>query len=489
MIKTENSPTLSLEDTIAANKLQNEEYKIWKKVVPSLYQHITTFKPIFKKLSPQQVESLPKCITFTNKIVDDNNHNGIIQTCVFYSLGSEVYEFNCNLPLGAYSQDNKDDTKLPTPHYNEQEITYTAEEIRYEPKWIWRDETIAKLVDLTKNKFLAMSTRGSIAIFEDGYSSPIKCITETVDNSKGNIVVDLDVSKSHNTIIKSKSDTETNQSIIEIIDNSTTWGNKMISISLSNIIIEKIRFMEPDFFCTIGKDNSLGIWQNKSSDEHEPNWCLKFDSTNEILQTVATSPFIDELFALGFQDGGIKLYDIRNLKAQETIKDLPLFKLVQTDADPVEEIIFSRVSPLELITVGKSGHIYHWNLEYIFAKANEEGFEENNNNSRRSEIMGQNEIQRECLTFFHTGGARRSHNDLIPHPVSYHNLIDDLVSTVDQDGLITVYKPCTGKYLPEETEDTEQPDVEMTDANIATEPTATTTTTKPTTTAPVSSTQ
>lgn len=444
MISTDSNNTVS-HDTIIANKLKNEEYKIWKKVVPSLYQHITTFKPIFKNWTPEQIESLPKCITFTNKIVSDNNNNGIIVTSLFCSLGGEVFEFNCNLPLGAYYIGDKPN-ELPSPQYNEHEISFIVEETQYEAKWVWNNEIIVKLVSLTENKFLALSKSGSIAMFQDGSKTPINTIMETTTAS--NIIVDIDISQDKTSLIKSKSDSTSKQTVIEIIDNESTWGNKQVSMSLENMIVTQIKFLDNNKIIGLCKDNRVCIWEVNSCDDHQPNWVLQLNETLKPT-SIVSSPFIEQLFTIGFDNGEIRFYDLRNVQAQTTIpsKEHYLFKLIQIDNDPVGQITMSQVSPFKLISMGDAGNIYHWDLEYIFGKVQEEDFED-----VKGDIVNQNDIQRECLTFFHTGGARRRSlcEGQGVNTSSYHPLIDDLVTTVDQDGLLSVYKPCLGKYIEDE---------------------------------------
>lgn len=454
MISTDSKGTV-MQDTIIANKLKNEEYKIWKKVVPSLYQHITTFKPIFNKWTPEQIELLPKCIVFTNKINGENNNNGIITTSVFYSLGNEVFEFNCNLPMGAYYTGDKPN-ELPAPQYNEHEISFLVEETRYDAKWVWPNEVIVKLIALTENKFVAVSKSGSVALFQDGSQSPIKTIMEGGNSNDTNIIIDIDISTDKTLLVKSKSNLDLKQSSIEIIDQGSAWGDKKVSMTLdSNMVIKQIKFLDNNQIMGMCQDNRVCICridsQEEATDRHgKANWILQLDNTAKS-SSMGSSPFIEQLFAIGFENGEIRFYDLRNIQASQVTPsvDHHLFKLIQIDNDPVANIIFSEVSPYKLITMGHSGNVYHWDLEYIFNKAQEEDFEDIKSGG---DVVSQNDIQRECLTFFHTGGARRRTVNEAQgiNTVDYHPLIDDLATTVDQDGLLSVYKPCLGKYIEDE---------------------------------------
>lgn len=445
--------TIVSPNTIIENKLKNEEYKIWKKVVPSLYQHIITFKPIFNDIPFDQIENLFKCITFTDKIVNDSNSNGTATTSVFCSLGDKIYEFDFSLPLGAYDTTNTD-SPLPDPKYNDHEISYITEETKYNAKWVWPGETIIKLIALSEKKFLALSRSGSIAVFQDGTQSPFGVVIDTSTERSDNIIIDMDISKDLKSIIKTKSNLITRQTIVEIIDNGTTWGNKVVSISLNDIIINQILFLnngndnteseEKSGMIALDDNNRVCIWNSMSQQNQEPNYTLKLENN---VSHISISPFIPTLFALGFVNSSLRFYDIRNIMAQDPsqVKENCLFELNHLNEDPVTNIMFSKVSPFELLSIGQSGNIYHWNLEYIFNQVNKVGFED-----IEGEFINPQEIQSECLTFYHTGGARRSFGfGSGKNSVSYHPLIDDFVATVDKDGLFSVYKPCIGRYLPD----------------------------------------
>lgn len=455
MIHADNSNDKVLQDTIVANKLKNEEYKIWKKVVPSLYQHITTFKPIFRDWTPEQIESLPKCITFTNKINGEDNHNGIITTSVFYSLGSEIFEFDCNLPVGAYyTGDNPHD--MPTPHYNEHEISLIVEETQYDAKWVWPNEVIVKLIALSEDKFVTLSKNGSVGLFQDGSKSPIETIMED-SMEDNNLIVDIDISQDKTLLVKSKSDLISKQSSIEIREQGSLSGSTKVSMNVNNMVIKQIGFLDNNKIIGISQDNRIRIWRIASQEEKEgdePNWILQLDDTVKC-SSMGSSPFIEPLFAVGFENGEIMFYDSRHIQACEgnvSSRNHHLFKLIQIDNDPVDRIVFSEVSPYRVITMGHSGNIYHWDLEYIFNKAQDEDFEAMKSSNGGGDVVSQTNIQRECLAFFHTGGARRRtiNEGQGTSTMGYHPLIDDLATTVDQDGLLSVYKPCLGKYIADE---------------------------------------
>ena len=68
--------------------------------------------------------------------------------------------------------------------------------------------------------------------------------------------------------------------------------------------------------------------------------------------------------------------------------------------DSVVDIQFSFVAPYEVLTVGGSGHVYHWDMEYALSK-----FDENADNNEPQEAS--EELQTHSLKFVHTGGSRR----------------------------------------------------------------------------------
>ena len=165
----------------------------------------------------------------------------------------------------------------------------------------------------------------------------------------------------------------------------------------------------------------------------------------------AASPFVDTLFMTGTSGGALKVWDIRAVIAlgdadaelninQGHNKVNELFKVHHFYSEQVSKIEFSSISPMEVVTIGGLGNVYHWNFDPVFAIYNE----------INEDFQGiiSDELEAESMAFYHTEGCRREigENNKV-NTVAYHKYIEDLVATVDSDGLLTVYKPFTGKVL------------------------------------------
>ena len=110
-------------------------------------------------------------------------------------------------------------------------------------------------------------------------------------------------------------------------------------------------------------------------------------------------------------------------------------KLFHSGGDSVVDILFSQTSATEFVTVGGTGNVYHWDMEYSFSRNDDD-------NEDEVRVAAPEELQGQCLKFFHTGGTRRSSNQFGKrNTVALHPVINDFVGTVDSDSLVTAYKP------------------------------------------------
>ena len=84
---------MSTLDIAEDNKIKNEEFKIWKKSIPSLYQHISSLKPIFGPEVDESPSTL-RSLVFTNDSSCDKS-KGVLSVPLLYSQGSEIFEVDC----------------------------------------------------------------------------------------------------------------------------------------------------------------------------------------------------------------------------------------------------------------------------------------------------------------------------------------------------------------------------------------------------------
>lgn len=441
--------TASVRPDTNTNKIRNEEFKIWKKSIPSIYQHISTFKPSFTSRI-YDTESIPKTMTFTHELVPDKEQ-GTLTTSVLYSQGSDIFEVPCSLPLGLHSSFGE---SLPEPQYHEASV---SEEHGLQPKWSYQGENIIKLqyVGTPDCAVIAMASNGSLAWFKEGIKVPVKVMAEIMGPStsfsmihslkqiNNGIISDFALSHDTETVVKTQSRIAGSEesSILKIVDNSDKPGELLRTINIPGTTVSHtVKFHNNHLFSTCSDDNRLRFWDTRSD---KPVWSLS-DPKNGSLTCFDVSPVIDTLFVTGTSTGVLKLWDLRAVAASTGHDDdstTEIVSLYHSGGDSVADVQFGFTSPTQFLSVGGSGNVYHWDLEYLFASGSGED----------DEVLDSEELQQQCLKFMHTGGGRRSIGNLNKRgTVSWHEIIDDVVGCVDADGLLTVYK---GYYGREDTED------------------------------------
>ena len=451
------------EQEASQNKISNEEFKIWKKAVPTFYKHISTFKPRFAKNVSHQ-NKLHQTVIFTDKIFPDRAQ-GTLTTSVLYALGSSIYEVDVVLPLGVHL-DGADGAVSTQPMY--ESFLRTFEETQFEPKWTVGNDTVEKLVLLNSNgiKFAALTTQGAVMWFKDEISTPqSQCLPDSVENG-AKTTVDFDVSTDMNTVLlvssSSKEDETqkvTTSTTVKIIDNKDTVGEVKRIIKISDIPEQCIScsFLSgADVAALCFANGSIRLWDlTKSLDT--PAWNLT-DAVDGKLTLLKVSGLVPTLFATGSDNGTVKLWDWRTLQSHSVIdvgktvsvdekKLHELVKLTHYESDPVVDIIFSETSACKLISVGATGNVYHWDLSFVFSQ---ELTDDDDDESFDDAVL-----ESECLSFYHTGGCRRaigSGSSSQRNRVASDAIIDDLTCCVDADGLLSVYIPFTARIESDATE-------------------------------------
>lgn len=424
------------------NKLKNEEFKIWKKSVPSLYQHISYLKPRFNNHleDPSQLE---KKFAFTSEVVPDKR-KGVLTTGLLYSLGSDIYKLDSCLPLGL--QCNEEYQPLPDPQYDEV-FKQTDSTAAQNPQWIFPGETITKMSFLPSsgsNSLLALSATGSLAWFQDGSKGPSHVLQEimgpgtnfssihSTKNSESLAVCDFDVSKDQKQLAKCQSDQKEGQSIIKIVDNSEKIGTPLNRFNVAAAVTHSVRFLDNNLFVTCSNDNVIRFWDTRT-DKELWSFC---DSQDGNLISLSSSPQVNELFATGTDTGATKLWDLRAIMSSQQ----EIVGFYHSNEDPVVDLQFSPTCATQFLSVGKTGNVYQWDTDFFF----------------NNEEVDEEDVHLQCLKFLHTGGSRRSVGlNGRSGMVQWHPTIDELIGTIDSDNSITVYKAFTGREEEQQDEKNE----------------------------------
>lgn len=413
-----------------------------------------------------------KTLTFRSEIIP-NKAKGTLTASLLYSQGSDIYEIDCDLPLASFYQtitgNGKDSSStlssLPNSEYGD--AFKGVEDTKLSTKWIYAGETVTKMSYLDSSldsTIIAMSKNGSLAWFKDGCKVPIHIVQEMMGPATrfssihshvrpdSLAVSDFCLSANLDTVVKSQSSGTEEDSILKVIDNSGRPGDILRTIHVpGTTVTHSVRFFDNHLFASCSDDNILRFWDTRTS--KRPLWILN-EHQNGRLTSFDTSQVTNELFVTGFSTGVIKLWDVRAVETATT--DLThrqngedpiqneLLSLYHSGGDSVVDVQFSPTSSSEFLTVGSTGNVYHWDTEYFFSK-----YDDDNEDEASMDNATPEELQGQCLKFFHTGGSRRSSNSQFgkKNTVAWHPVIDDLVGTVDANSLVTVYKPFTGRDL------------------------------------------
>lgn len=423
------------------NKIKNEEFKIWKKSVPALYQHITYLKPRFNTHEGNLLH-FEKRLAFANEVVP-KKEKGILTVGVLYSQGSDIYKIDCDVPLGLHCQASENE--LPDPDYGNS--FRNTETDLLSAKWNYQGETIIKLQQMAtkENSLITMASNGSLAWFKEDVKVPVHVMQEIMGpgtsfsciHSLGNqhslAECDFSLSPDSNTIVKSQSNGKEDESIVKIVDNAADPGALRSRIIVPSGLTHTVRFLDDNLFATCSSDSIIRFWDTRTD---AMLWTLH-DPHDGNLTSLDTSPLVENLFASGSDTGVIKLWDLRAVVSQQD----QLVNFYHPKEDPVVDLQFSPTCSASFLSVGKEGSVYQWDASYFFA----------------NESVDEDDLQTQCLKFLHTGGSRRSVGPSSKrNMVAWHPAISDLVGTADNDSSITVYKAFTGREEEEEEADGDQ---------------------------------
>lgn len=161
------------------------------------------------------------------------------------------------------------------------------------------------------------------------------------------------------------------------------------------------------------------------------------------MTTFDVSPITENLFATGFSTGLIKLWDARatyeatqDLSYRQNGEDpiqVEMAKVFHSGGDSVVDIKFSETSSSEFVTVGGSGNIYHWDMEYLFSRNDDD-------NEDYLPSLEPEELQSHCLKFCQPSRVKSGSRNT----VALHPMVHDLSATISSKNSITVYKPFDG---------------------------------------------
>lgn len=409
----------------------------------STYEHISTLKPKFVS-RVDNILHQDKTFTFTNKIIPDKK-TASLNTSVLYSQGSDIYEIDCALPLG--------EIKEPKNEFGT--AFKSSQDKALAPKWVYQGETVSKMTYLgsgNETTMLAMSKNGSLGWFRDGIKVPVHIVQEMMgpatkfgaihSHKRPNslAVADFSLSFDSETIVKSQASGSADESILKIVDNAGKPSEILRTIHVpGTTVAHTVRFFDNHFFASCSDDNVLRFWDTRTA--NKPLFVLS-DPQNGMLNAFDASTVSNNLFVTGFSTGVVKLWDVRavenattdftNRQNGEEPVQKEIANFYHSGADSVVDVQFSYTSPYELITIGGSGNVYHWDMEYALSNYDDE--DTSNLPQDASE-----ELQSQSLKFVHTAATPKPVGK--KNTVAWHPVVDGIVGAVESSSQITIYKP------------------------------------------------
>ncbi|KAL6944965.1 hypothetical protein ACO0QE_002407 [Hanseniaspora vineae] len=447
------------------NAVLNEEYKIWKKAVPVLYSHITTYKPLLSEpLSTSGKDTIPKkdqelcTFTFENILtpVVEQANSGVCSSTVYYSRGKTLYSFDLNLPQGLLTQDTSLISPISVP-------SATALKLTNEYKIISTNNNheYVKIKKLPEHQLLTLDTGGNLHwnhCVSKNVSMTYKC------EGAANSVTDFEIYKTEKIATSSG----------EIIDYKT--AKQLCNLNITQGVFASIhtqqqapRFKNTNELVYINNDGTqLCVADTRTSIASTLpllNYSHTADyTTNSKITCFDHSPLAETMFVTGSTDGLIKIWDSR-------MAATPIHTLFHTQNEnsttaAVSKIQFKPTSPMEFFSVcADYGFVYQWNLQPLvdYQQALAARPTEENEEMEITELDNE-ELNTKCLKYLHTSGSRRKRSkadhevklpsdpmeaekkrQIMVNQCEWNPYMDDVVGCLDNDGTLVVYKGWFGQ--------------------------------------------
>ncbi|KAL6941735.1 hypothetical protein ACO0RG_002873 [Hanseniaspora osmophila] len=451
------------------NAVLNEEYKIWKKAVPVLYSHITTYKPLLSEpLNASGENTVPKkgqelcTFTFENILapVVEQANSGVCSSTVYYSRGKTLYSFDVNLPQGLLTQDTSLISPISVPSATALKLTNEYKVISTNDK-----HEYVKIKKLPQHQLLSLDT-GNNLTWNHCVSKNVS-MTYECENT-GAPVTDFEIYKTE--MIATSSG--------EIIDYKT--AKQLSNLKIPQGVFASVhtqqqapRFKNTNELVYINNDGTqlLSADTRASTASTSPviNYSKTADYTpNSKFTCFDHSHLAETLFVTGSTDGLIKVWDSR-------MATTPVHTLFHTQNENstsagVSKIQFKPNSPMEFLSVcADYGFIYQWNLEPLvnYQQSLAARPAEDADEMEITELDNE-ELNSRCLKYVHTSGSRRKRSKTVSklenqttnssgsmgsaekrqimlNQCEWNPYMDDVVGCLDNDGTLVVYKGWFGQ--------------------------------------------
>lgn len=391
-------------------KVINEEFKIWKKTVPLLYDTIHT----------HVLESPLLSVQFLPNYVVSENKNKISVQLVFGTNTSgrdQDYVKLAQLDLPStlapdFSTFSVGDT-IPIPMNGDGSDAFTVLQ-----SWKHPGEVNRIKVSPNGEKWVTFDNKGTVHLY----------------NGKDETPVDFSYHTSEGYALEWVSESEflsgADDSRIALWDVKAN-SNPLKEFNSHSAVVNDVSFSRPSkyLFASVADDFNTHIHDLRAPEESP----VIQITTSHTQNATSFHPLLPSLFATGGKDNVVNLYDARNTKE-------PIRKFFGHN-NSVVGLEWDTNEPNLLYSWGLDKRVITWDLNKLPEEVTYPS-PEGSESKRRTRATDD-----PCLTFIHGGHTNRI-NDLNIHPK-----ITNLFATVGDDNLLEVYKP---KTLLEDEEDEEE---------------------------------
>ncbi|CAI5760312.1 unnamed protein product [Candida verbasci] len=384
------------------SKIINEEYKIWKKTVPLLYDLIHTFAFDSSSLIFEWVKDYKKINSDYIQCQYLIGTNTSIKTDNYLKLGS------INLPKSLISQTSD----IPIPS--------SVDTSDFQILKQWKTQSEINALKINGDVAISFNSNGLIQSYnlinndivdykyhkQEGYALNWFNSSSFLSGSLDSQIAYWDISKpstpiqlfkSHSGAVNDISSLEFRKLIGSVSDDSTTQFHDLRT-----------------------SENPIISIENK----HIQN-CISFH------------PSVDTLYVTGGKDNIVNLYDIRNYK-------IP-FRKFYGHNDSISQLKWDPNSPNLLYSSGIDKRILQWDLESLDEEFTYPDESESGKKNKKSDKIDP------CLKFIHGGHLNRINS------FDIHPKIKNLIGSVGDDKLMEIWKI---KTIPEEEEEEEKEEEE-----------------------------
>jgi len=349
------SPAISKPDV--EEKLINEEYKIWKKNTPFLYDIVMTHALEWPTLT---VQWFPDIVTKGN--TDYSVQRLLLGTHTSLNEQNHIVIAQVRLP--------KQNAQIDVRKYNDSKNDYggygtgTTGNVDIMQK-INHDGEVNRARFMPQNpNIIASKTASSDVLIFDRTKHPSKPSKDGVCapdlRLKGHVKEGYGLS--WNPFIEGHvlSGSDDKRVCLWDISSSSKSGSSVNTLAIytgHSDVVEDVawHFHHENFFASCGDDKKVMIWDTRSNNLSKPTRCITAHQAE--VNCVAFNPFSEYLFVTGSADKTVALWDLRNVKAKLHSLESHMEQIFNVSWAPFNETILAscgdrRVNIWDLSKIG-----------------------------------------------------------------------------------------------------------------------------------------